>query len=83
VCASISDLITKLIYLDQRYSLVGTLRRTLMMEAVNTSETSVNFYETIRRNIPQDCHLHTNHRKNTGTYFERRLFFHNSLHSFL
>jgi hypothetical protein len=32
----------------------------LMMEAVITSETSVNFYETTRRNIPQDCHLHEN-----------------------
>jgi hypothetical protein len=24
------------------------------MKAVNTSETSVNFYETLRRNIPED-----------------------------
>jgi hypothetical protein len=29
----------------------------LMMEAVRTSETSVNFYETTRSNIPGDCHL--------------------------
>jgi hypothetical protein len=29
----------------------------LMMEAVNTSETSVNFYQTTRRNIPEDSHL--------------------------
>jgi tRNA threonylcarbamoyladenosine modification (KEOPS) complex Pcc1 subunit len=28
-----------------------------MMEAVTTSETSVNFYETTRRNIPEDSHL--------------------------
>jgi hypothetical protein len=26
----------------------------LMMEAVSTSEMSVNFYETTRRNIPED-----------------------------
>jgi hypothetical protein len=26
----------------------------LTMEAVSTSETSVNFYETTRRNIPED-----------------------------
>jgi hypothetical protein len=25
-----------------------------MMEAVGTSETSINFYETTRRNIPED-----------------------------
>jgi hypothetical protein len=30
----------------------------LMMEAVSTSETSVNFYETTRHNIPEDSHLH-------------------------
>jgi hypothetical protein len=29
----------------------------LMMEAVSTSETSVNFYETTWRNIPEDSHL--------------------------
>jgi hypothetical protein len=28
-----------------------------MMEAESTSETSVNFYQTTRRNIPQDSHL--------------------------
>jgi hypothetical protein len=31
----------------------------LMMEAVNISETSVNFYQTVRRNNPEDGHLHT------------------------
>jgi hypothetical protein len=30
----------------------------LMMEAISTSETTVNFYETTRRNIPKDCTLH-------------------------
>jgi hypothetical protein len=29
----------------------------LMMEAASTSETSVNFYQTTRRNIPGDSHL--------------------------
>jgi hypothetical protein len=33
----------------------------LMMEAVRNSETSVNFYQTIRRNIPPESHLHTHH----------------------
>jgi hypothetical protein len=35
-----------------------------MMEAANTSETSVNFYQTTRRNIPEDGHLHTRRREN-------------------
>jgi hypothetical protein len=29
----------------------------LMMKAASTSETSVNFYQTTRRNIPEDSHL--------------------------
>jgi hypothetical protein len=29
----------------------------LMMEAASTSETSVNFYQTSRCNIPEDSHL--------------------------
>jgi hypothetical protein len=34
-----------------------------MMAAEITSETSVNFYQTIRRNIQEDSHLHTLHRE--------------------
>jgi hypothetical protein len=30
----------------------------LMMEAASTSEMSVNFYQTTRRNNPEDSHLH-------------------------
>jgi hypothetical protein len=36
----------------------------LMIEAVSTSETSVNFYETTRRNISERSHLHAHHRDN-------------------
>jgi hypothetical protein len=32
----------------------------LMMVAASTSETSVNFYQTTRRNIPQDSNLQNN-----------------------
>jgi hypothetical protein len=35
----------------------------LMTEALNTFETSVNFYETKWRNIPEDSHLHTRRRE--------------------
>jgi hypothetical protein len=31
----------------------------LMMEVADTSETSVNFYQTTRCNIPEDNHLHS------------------------
>jgi hypothetical protein len=30
----------------------------LMMDAVSTSETSVNFYQSTRCNNPEDSHLH-------------------------
>jgi hypothetical protein len=35
----------------------------LMMDAASTTETSVNFYQTTRRNNPEDSHLHTCHRE--------------------
>jgi hypothetical protein len=42
-----------------------------MMEAVSTSETSVNFYQTTRRNIPEDSHLRTRRRENLISYLIR------------
>jgi hypothetical protein len=36
----------------------------LMMEAVHTSETSVNIYLTTWQYIPQDSKLHTHHCEN-------------------
>jgi hypothetical protein len=38
------------------------------MEAVRTSETSVDFYETTRRNIPEACNLHTRRRENLKSH---------------
>jgi hypothetical protein len=37
---------------------------TLMTEAASTPETSVNFYQTTRRNNPEDSHLHTRRHEN-------------------
>jgi hypothetical protein len=39
------------------------------MEAASTYETSVNFYQTTRRNNPEDSHLHTRWRENLKSYF--------------
>jgi hypothetical protein len=36
----------------------------LMMEAVRTSETSVNFNVTARRYVPEDAELRTSRREN-------------------
>jgi hypothetical protein len=35
----------------------------LMIEAASTYETSVNFYQTSRRNNPEDSHLRTRRRE--------------------
>jgi hypothetical protein len=35
-----------------------------MKEAASTSETSVNFYQTIQHINPEDSHLHTRRREN-------------------
>jgi hypothetical protein len=42
-----------------------------------TSETSVNFYQTTRRNIPEVSNLHTRHRENLKSHQEKedRLFY--------
>jgi hypothetical protein len=40
----------------------------LMVEAVTPSETSVNFYQTTRRNIPEDSHLHIRRRENLKSH---------------
>jgi hypothetical protein len=39
-----------------------------MMEAASTSETSVSFYQTTRRNNPEDSHLHTRRRENLKSH---------------
>jgi hypothetical protein len=39
-----------------------------MMEAVSTSETSVNIYQTTWRNILEDSHLHTRRRENLKSH---------------
>jgi hypothetical protein len=35
-----------------------------MKQAANSSETSLNFYQTTRCNNPEKSHLHTRHREN-------------------
>jgi hypothetical protein len=39
-----------------------------MIEAESTSETSVNFYQTTRRNNPDNSHLHTRRRENLKSH---------------
>jgi hypothetical protein len=46
----------------------------LMMEAANTSETSINVYQTTRRNNPEDSHLHARRRGNLKFHLRDVLF---------
>jgi hypothetical protein len=48
--------------------LAASIFITLMMEAASTSETSGYFYQTARRNIPEDSHLHTHRRENVKSH---------------
>jgi hypothetical protein len=46
-----------LVDIDRRFRAIA-----LMMEALSTSETSVNIYQTTRRNVPEDSELdHPDH----------------------
>jgi hypothetical protein len=44
------------------------------MEAASTSETSVNFYQTTRRNNPEDSYLYTRRRENLKSHYFYLLF---------
>jgi hypothetical protein len=46
----------------------------LMLEAVRTSETSVNIYLTTRQYIPEDCELQTRYRENLKSHIHERYF---------
>jgi hypothetical protein len=50
----------------------------LMMEAVRTSETSVNFDVTTRRYIPENSKLHTRRRENLKSHIFKDAVFSNS-----
>jgi hypothetical protein len=39
-------------------SITRAMTKALMMDTVSTSETSVNFYQATRRNIPEESNLH-------------------------
>jgi hypothetical protein len=49
-----------------------TILVTLMMEALNSSETPV-LTRPIRRDIPQDAILHTHRRENLKSYIDIRV----------
>jgi hypothetical protein len=55
-----------LVETDRRFGDASIIAR--MTEAVRTSETSINFYETTRRNIPEGYHLHTRRRENLKSH---------------
>jgi hypothetical protein len=53
-----------LIDVDRRFRGAHWFQDDRPHDEVRTSETSVSIYQTIRRNIPEDSHLHTSRREN-------------------
>jgi hypothetical protein len=49
-------------------SIIRVINIALMMEAVSTSETLVNLYQTTRRNIPEDSNLHNRRGENLKSH---------------
>jgi hypothetical protein len=45
---------------------------TLIMEAVSSSETAVDIYQTTLCDIPEDTHLHTHRRENPSDLTYRK-----------
>jgi hypothetical protein len=45
-----------------------------LMEAGSTSEMSINFYQTTRRNNPEDSHFYTCHRDNLKSHLDYYFF---------
>jgi hypothetical protein len=59
------------------YAKSNTIVIALMMEAVSTSETSVNFYQTTRHSSQKTAsHLHTCHHENLNLTEENKLAHH-------
>jgi hypothetical protein len=52
----------------QKCLLPPSLGIALIVEAVSTSGTSINFYETARRRIPEDSHLHIRRFENLKSH---------------
>jgi hypothetical protein len=52
-------------------NMIGEWLIALMMEEASTSKTSVNFYQTTRRNNPEDRHLHTRLCENLKSHKSR------------
>jgi hypothetical protein len=50
----------------------GTYCPELMMGALSSSETSMNFYQTVLRNIPEDGHLQQGSRTGEQTVSETK-----------
>jgi sorbitol-specific phosphotransferase system component IIA len=46
----------------------------LKIQTVSTTEMQINFYQTTRRNIPEDSHIHTRGRENLKSHQEGDFF---------
>jgi hypothetical protein len=54
---------------SRRFRGACCLHQALIMDTASTSETSVNFYQTTRRNNLEDSHLHIRRRENLKSHY--------------
>jgi hypothetical protein len=59
----------------QTFTDVSEMLATSVIRAARTSETSVNFDQTSRRNIPEDSHLHNRRRENLKSQLMKPVYF--------
>jgi hypothetical protein len=55
-------------FTDVSEVLIASIIIAMMIEAASTSEMLLNLYQTTRRNVPQDDHLHTRRRENLNSH---------------
>jgi hypothetical protein len=55
-------------FTDVSEVLAASSNRAIMMATVSTSEILVNFYQTARRNNPEDSHPHIRRRENLKSH---------------
>jgi hypothetical protein len=59
--------------------LAAFIIKVMMMEAASTSETSVDFYQSTRRNNPEDSHLRTLRRENLKSHIMKLFMYYDNI----
>jgi hypothetical protein len=72
--ANISEKFTASCHQGNVQAMASTNQKVLMMEAVSSSEMSINIHKTTWHYIPEDSHLHTYHCENLKSHTDSLVF---------